>query len=276
MANTNAPRKLLVFTDLHLVNEGEQIIGIDPFMRFAEGLHHALSQHPDAVGILIMGDLTHQGRTAQFQRLKAKLDGLPLPVTLMLGNHDNRAVFRKVFPDAPVTSAGHVQTMQELGDTVLITLDTMDATVTPAHSGILCADRLAWLERALTWADGRQALVAMHHPPVMTGFPGMDGIALQNPEPFRQMLRTYPGPVHVLCGHVHRTISGCAAGLPFTILKSTCHQQPMMLGAADTDHSVDEPGAYGIVLAGPDGIIVHSEDFATAAAATPLRDPFSG
>lgn len=270
-----AASKLLVFTDLHLVSEGDDIIGLDPAARFREGLEHALAQHPDAVRLVIMGDLAHHGRTAQYKRLNALMANVAMPVTYMMGNHDNRDVFRKVFPEAEATTGGYLQQMVDLGDTCLIALDTNERKPVPQHSGRLCAERLAWLEHALAWANGRQVVVAMHHPPLKTGFVGMDGIALQDPAPFRDMLKAYPGEVHLLCGHVHRTVSGRAHGLSFTLFKSPCHQQPMTLALDGTEHSVDEPGAYGIVLCGPDGIIVHSEDFATAAAATPLRDGYS-
>ena len=267
--------KLLVFTDLHLLGEGETIIGLDPSARFAEGLAHALAQHPDAARLVLMGDLTHHGRTIQYAELERLLQGVPLPITYMLGNHDNRRVFHTRFPQAEVTAQGHVQQMVDIGSACLITLDTLDPESEPHHAGLLCADQLEWLERALAWADGRNVVVAMHHPPVMTGFPGMDRIALQQPEILQAILGGYKGMLHVICGHVHRTISGRSRGLSFTCFKSPCHQQPMTLGAAETDHSVDEPGAYGILLCSPDGIIAHTEDFGPAAAATPLRDPSS-
>lgn len=35
----------------------------------------------------------------------------------------------------------------------------------------------------------------------------------------------------------------------------------MPFAAEDTTLSVDEPGAYGIVLLRPDGVLVHTEDY---------------
>lgn len=268
--------KLLVFTDLHLVDQGETIIGIDPYLRFRDALHHALSSHPDATRLVLMGDLTHQGRTSQYARLADLLKNVPIPVSFMMGNHDNRDAFLRQFPDAEVTPQGHVQQMVDLGDTCLITLDTLETTAEPHHSGALCADRLAWLDRALLWAAGRQVIIALHHPPFATGFDGMDRIALNDPDPLRDRLVAYEGNIHLLCGHVHRTISGNSHGLSFTIFKSPAHQMPMMLGETGTSHSTDEPGAYGIVLFGPDCIIAHTEDFALADRAAAVHDPFSG
>jgi len=261
-------QKIIVFTDLHFVDDGETIINLDPARRFAEGLEHALTHHPDAARIVIMGDLTHHGRTAQYNHLRQVLAGAPIPVSFMLGNHDNRRVFRKAFPEAPHTSTGHIQEMIDLGPACLITLDSFNADAEPPHSGSLCTDRLNWLDQALAWANDKPVIVAIHHPPFAIGFPGMDKIALQNPEPLLERLRAYSAPVHLLCGHVHRTISGVAHGLPFTVLKSPCHQMPMLLKEDGSAHSVDEPGAYGIVLINPDSIVVHTEDFVTAAAAT--------
>jgi 3',5'-cyclic AMP phosphodiesterase CpdA len=264
--------KFLVFSDLHLVEDGVEIIGLDPLARFRDGLEHALAQHPDASRLVLLGDLTHHGRTAQYQRLRDALDGLALPISFLLGNHDNRATFRRVFAEVEATSSGHIQQMVDLGPACLITLDTLDDHADPKHSGRLCADRLAWLERALTWAAGRPVVVALHHPPFATGFAGMDAIALQDPAPLYALLKGYPGAVQLLCGHIHRTISGQAEGLPFSVFKSPCDQMPMRLGDAGSAHSVAEPGAYGIVLVGAGGVIVHSEDFAIAAAASLAQD----
>ncbi len=270
-AMENRPKKLLIFSDIHLVNQGETIIGLDPYDRFRAGLAHAISTHPDADRIILLGDLAHEGRSAQYAQLAKLLQDIDIPISFMMGNHDNRAVFLRQFPQTDVTSDGFIQQMIDLGDTCLFTLDTLDPPTGPHHAGALCVQRLAWLDQALAWANGRQIIVALHHPPFATGFTGMDRIALQNPDALYDRLTKYAGEVHLLCGHIHRTISGRAKGLSFTIFKSTCDQMPMLLGEAGSAHSVAEPGAYGIVLADNDGIIVHTEDFTLENAAPTLR-----
>ncbi len=264
--------KTLVFSDLHLVEDGGDIIGLDPLFQFSEGLAHALSLHPDASRIVLLGDLTHHGRVAQYERLRGALEGLTLPVSFLLGNHDDRANFRSVFPQADVTAQGHVQQVVEMGPACLISLDTLDDEADPLHSGRLDADQLEWLEQVLAQAAGRPVCLAMHHPPFATGFTGMDAIALQEPDRLLALLKAYSGTIHLLCGHVHRTISGHVDGLPFTIFKSPCHQMPMRLGDEGSAHSVAEPGAYGIVLTSASSVVVHTEDFAIAAAATATQD----
>ncbi|NNK77516.1 MAG: phosphodiesterase [Litoreibacter sp.] len=266
--------KLLVFTDLHIVAEGETIIDLEPIARFEEGLAHALANHGDADQIILLGDLTHFGEPAAYQRLAEALGEVDIPVTLMMGNHDRRAAFLEVFPDTPVTAHGHVQEVIELGDTVLITLDTLYGPPYPEgqNSGYLCEDRLAWLEAQLERARDKRVLLFCHHPLCDVGFPGMDAIQLANAADLLKLLTRFRNVAHIFNGHVHRTIHGSAGGIPFTIFKSPCHQMPLDFQGESSALSVDEPGAYGIILLKRSGVIVHSEDFALAASRKVTQD----
>ncbi|MEM6579574.1 MAG: metallophosphoesterase, partial [Pseudomonadota bacterium] len=197
-------QKVLVFTDPHIVPEGETIIGLDPGARLAQGLQHAIAHHADAAAVIVTGDLTHHGTGEEYARLKKILSTCPIPLTLTLGNHDRRAAFCATFPETP-TSDGFVQSVVDLDDTRLIVLDTLDEETTDLHSGRLCDRRLGWLEGALKGAGGRRVILFLHHPPASTGFPNMDAIALRDPERLARVLAPYPNVVHIIAGHVHRT-----------------------------------------------------------------------
>lgn len=266
--------KLLVLTDLHIVPEGETVMGLDPGARLTAVLNHALARHADATALIITGDLTHHGTGAEYRRLAGLLAGLPLPVILMIGNHDRRAPFQAAFADAPRSESGHVQGILDLPHHRIITLDTLDGPPYPRghHAGRLCDARLAWLKAALAGAQGRTCLVFAHHPPFPVGIPGMDAIALAEGDALLAMLAAHR-PVHLFCGHVHRTISGSAGGVGWTMFKSTCHQGPLDLTTPDSSLSIDEPGAYGVLLLPPGGVIAHSEDVLPAQPA--IRDPAS-
>ncbi|MEL6960489.1 MAG: phosphodiesterase [Pseudomonadota bacterium] len=251
-------KKVLVLTDLHLKARGGTIIGLDPVTRFEEALQAATSAHPDAAAVILTGDLTHSGRVEEYEVLRDVLRTCPSPVHLMLGNHDNRATFRSVFPKHPVTPDGHVQQVIDLGGHRLILLDTFDDAPDPPHAGRLCDRRLAWLKAALDGADGRQPVVFAHHPPMTVGIAGMDPIRLTNGETLLSLLA--PTSAHLVCGHLHRTVSGVARGVPFTIFKSTCHQGLLDLDDPDSTLSVAEPAAYGLLLLTPGQVIAHSED----------------
>ncbi|QXT41237.1 metallophosphoesterase [Gymnodinialimonas ceratoperidinii] len=262
--------KALIFTDLHITPPGETIIGLDPLARFAEGLAHALARHPDAQHIILLGDLAHSGDPAAYARLVPLLADCPIPVTVTMGNHDLRAPLRAALPGS-FNAEGFAQHARDLGPLRLLVLDTHDYEdrAPLEQDGWLCEARLAWLDAELTRAaeDGKDVVVFAHHPPCPVGFWAMDAIGLANSEALLSRLHAAPHVRHLVCGHIHRTIHASAANpaggaLPVTILKSPCHQIPMILGQSTFADSVDEPGAYGILLALRNTVVVHSEDFA--------------
>lgn len=254
--------KALIFTDLHIVAEGQTIIGLDPLSRFRDGLAHAIARHPDAQHLILLGDLTHNGLPEEYARLTAALADCPIPVTVTMGNHDTRAGLQAAFPQ----NGPFAQSALDLGALRLLILDThdYDNNAPLEHDGWLCETRLAWLEAELARAaaDGKDVVVFAHHPPCPTGFWAMDAIGLANADALLSRLHASPHVRHLICGHIHRTIHASAGGLPVSILKSPCHQIPMILGQGTFADSVDEPGAYGILLSLSDTVVLHSEDFA--------------
>lgn len=268
--------KIIVFSDIHIVEEGQKILGLDTLVQFETGLRHALKKQPDVDRIMIVGDLTHHGRIPQYERLKELLDQIDLPIHLMLGNHDRRDTFLEVFPDAPVAD-GFVQEVIDLGETHLITLDTLDGPPYREghHAGRLCQKRLDWLDGMLTKAGGKPVILFAHHPPYKTGFPGMDRIRLLNDDELLDLILAHQNVTMMINGHVHRTISGQVRGIPYAMFKGPSHQMPMDMKGTSSASSVIEPGAYGILcLAGSD-VVVHTEDFEIAAQSEVTLDPHS-
>lgn len=260
-------RKILVMTDIHIRANQRTIIGLDPVVQFQDALSHAAEHHPDAEHLILMGDLTHSGDPAEFDQLKDAVAGYPIPITYMLGNHDRRDTFAAAFPDAKMTPSNHLQTRIDLGNDVLLCLDTLDGPPYPKHhhSGIFCTDRLQWLNEQLFDCADRRVSLFLHHPPMNVGFPGMDSIKLKNGDDLFSITQKHPEIRHLFAGHIHRTISGHTNGIGFTVFKSTCHQMPMDLSGKDPSASVAEPAAYGIVLFDHDSIIAHTEDYQIAA-----------
>lgn len=253
--------KILVMTDIHITKAGVDIIGLDPLSRFQKVCDAALAEHSDAEMLILMGDLTHHGEIEENERLKSVLDTIPLRNVPMLGNHDRRDAFLSVFSNATVDRHGFVQNIIDLPEHRLITLDTLDGPPYPKghHEGRLCEKRMAWLTDALDGAGDRTPLIFAHHPPFDTGIIGMDAIKLSNGKALLDLLAKYSG-VHLFCGHVHRTISGQSRGVPWTMFKGPCHQGVLDLKTADSSLSIDEPGAYGLLLLSQDGVVAHSQD----------------
>lgn len=266
---------IIIFSDPHMVPAGRTIAGIDPAARLAAGIVHANERHGDADRAVVLGDLTHDGDAASCERIAGLLDRLTPPVSIIPGNHDDRAALRAAFPGAPVDASGFLQQVIDLPEARLILLDTLhpgSGEPKTTDGGRLCEARMAWLEARLaeSHSAGRPVQILMHHPPHATGFANMDAIMLEDGPAFYDLLARYPVVRHIVCGHVHRTISGSHRGIAFTVFKSTAHQQPGIFGDDDSSLSVDEPAAYGLLQIGPEGVRAHSEDFELAVA-QPVR-----
>ena len=253
-------QKLIFLSDPHITEPGELIIGLDPAERLQAVLDAALTDHGDAEAIVLLGDLTHHGTAAEYARLKPLLDRLPVPVIPMLGNHDRREAFREVFKAAP-DADGFVQSIYDFEQTRLITLDSLNGPPYPDghHSGRLCEARLQFLDNALSDRGDRHAIVCIHHPPFDTGIIGMDIIKLADGDVFLDLLASH-GNLHLVCGHVHRTISGSRRGVPWSMFKSPCHQGVLELVDPNSHLSSNEPAAYGLALATESGVVIHSVD----------------
>ncbi|MEM7240889.1 MAG: phosphodiesterase [Pseudomonadota bacterium] len=256
-------RKLLILTDIHVKMPGQEIIGIETSARFKEALSHAIAHQPDAERLIILGDLAHAGKAEEYQTVKEALSDVPIPVHLMLGNHDNRDAFQDTFPHAPKDENGFVQHVIDLGDVAAILMDSLDGPPfrKSHHAGKLCEHRLEWLDAQIATHPDKTIMLCIHHPPFAVGFPGMDAIGLTDGTNFLDRLHNYPNPIHILTGHVHRSVSGIAHGTSYTMLKSIAHQMPLVFDTDDPSISIREPGAYGVILIDGPNIIAHSEDF---------------
>jgi hypothetical protein len=88
----------------------------------------------------------------------------------------------------------------------------------------------------------------------------MDNIGLNNGDSFNNIIRANRAVSMVIAGHVHRTILGTSGGKPCAVLKSPCHQMPLDLYGENSSSSVDEPGAYGLLLLGNNSPVLLTED----------------
>lgn len=255
--------KIIILTDPHICDEGQTIIGLNPSFQFEKALNHINKYHSNANRLVITGDLTNSGTLSQYNIIRNILKSNRIPTTLMLGNHDNRDNFRKIFWDYPTDPHGFIQAKESISTKKLIFLDTLlgPPDLAEEHFGEICEERYNWLEKQLQTLSKDKIILFMHHPPFNVGFPGMDKIKLKDSDQFMNFIKRFPNLLHVVCGHIHRTISGNVQGKSFSIFKSTCHQMPMQQSSIKSSLSVAEPPAYGMLLINDTDIITHSVDF---------------
>lgn len=249
-------KKILLMSDIHITEPGVDIIGLDPTTRFRDCLEHASLHHADASHLFLMGDLTHNGLVTEYKILKKVLQNQPFPTTLMLGNHDRRDAFLEVFTKL-TTRFQHGSI--NFGKSTILYLDTLDEDAKNKHGGLICEERLQWLKATLSLENGPIILLAHHHM-LTSGFDGMDEINLQNGRQVADIIASSKRCQMVINGHIHRIIVSTYKGVTHTMIKSPCHQMPMVLGAGTSRLSIAEPGGYGLLLLDEETPLLHHID----------------
>lgn len=189
----------------------------------------ALDLQPDLM--LVTGDLTEHGDEGSARRLAEMLRTLPYPVHVIPGNHDTRDALRAAF--APPEHDGFIQYVLDHGTLRIVLLDTLE----PGRAGgAFCEVRARWLVETLDAAPDRPTLVALHHPPFNCG---VDWIAARRDEPWVQRIeaavRGRKNIVSMICGHVHRPITGRCAGVPVEIAPSVAPGLALTLSPVDPE-----------------------------------------
>ena len=214
----------------------------DPHIRVGpddEGSAAALARSVDAVlaltplpqAVLVTGDLADHATAAEYERFAELVAPLPMPVHVLPGNHDEL--------DWPGP-----HTVDCDGTRVVL----CDTHIPGRDDGRLDID---WLEAELTIAA--PTIVAMHHPPILTGIGGLDAIGLPEPEraALAELLARSPHVVRVIAGHVHRTAASILGGCAVTTCASTNLQAKLELGS---------PGFT--IVPEPPAFLVHTGDVA--------------
>jgi len=203
------PFLLLQLSDSHIgATWGEG----DPLRQTAATVEHIrrLPDRPDA--IVITGDLADSGDAAQYVALSDLLDQLGVPCYALPGNHDDREALRTHF-GLDGEAAAPVSYSVQIGPLRLVILDS---TKLGQDGGELDEVRLSWLDRELSAAPEQPTMVAMHHPPLLTGAPAWDRIGIPEPErvALGRVLERHSQVRLVVGGHLHRTIASRLAGRP--------------------------------------------------------------
>ena len=255
--------KIIHFSDIHIHNQ--LVLGQDSIGRFQKALNHLSKNHLDSDLFVISGDLTHHGKIQSYKKLKEMIDSVKLPKhlfpKLIIGNHDNREIFKSYFTEVPLDENGFVQYEQDFNEKRFIFMDT---NLEKTHQGHYCEKRMVWLEKKLNLAsiEKKNVYLFMHHNPVALVEEESDYLGIQEKKELKKLLSKYCNLIkHIFFGHQHLTVSGNLLGISFSAPRSISHplvtnyDKKYRLGTANT-----EPN-YNIILIKNDSLIVHTEDF---------------
>jgi Icc protein len=157
-----------------------------------------------------------------------------MPVHVLPGNHDHREILSEHF-ETPARYA------VDVGELRLVVCDT---TLPGRMEGSLDRERRDWLAAQLDAADGRPVVVAMHHPPLLTGITVLDEIGLPAADraALGELLARSPHVRRVVAGHVHRAAFGVLGGCGVVTAPSTNLQARLEIGAQAFDFAPEPPG----------------------------------
>ncbi|MEE2689064.1 MAG: phosphodiesterase [Pseudomonadota bacterium] len=264
--------KFIHATDTHLVPPGDMLCALHPAKRLSKLVAQVNQSDNDAEFLVLTGDLSYHGMEPAYRALREILSKLSIPFHLLIGNHDDRESFKRIFPETATDEGGFVQYVVEYNAGVFIMLDTVEHE--QSH-GRLCPARLSWLEEQLSRHPDRPVYLFLHHPPFKIGINSLDNCMLHDPEPLGQLLKRHGGVKHIFYGHVHRPISGSWLGIPATTLPGTNHQVGLYLGSESDMAGSHEPPAYGVCLINDDSVVVHMRNFLDDSPRFKLSDPSS-
>jgi 3',5'-cyclic-AMP phosphodiesterase len=201
----------------------------------------ALPQRPDAV--LVSGDLADHAADAEYEEVRRALASIDAPAYVLPGNHDDRRTLRRHF-DVPGVDGDAVQYSVDLGPLRLVVLDTTRPGEDP---GALDAERLDWLESELAAAPTSPTLVAMHHPPLVTGVPGWDdfGLPAADRRALGRVVERHPQVRRLAAGHVHRVMTAELAGAPVLTAPSTYVQARPDFASGEIEWT-NEPSGFAL------------------------------
>ena len=254
--------KLIWFSDLHFKSNGLEV-DHDPRVRLDAVIEYVGAHHSDAQACVISGDMVEDASPKIYADLATRLKRLPCRVLPMVGNHDERSLFRAVLPLPDSAQEDFVQYAVQLGGLRVICLDT---STEGSSDGSFCGAREAWLRDELARDQATPTVVFCHHPPLDLGFPMLDPTRVPNGDVILDLLSGALNVRQLFFGHVHRPALGVVQGLPYASIHSVLYQAPPPIPAWNWDGFTPalEAPDIGVITLIDDVLQVRFEPFCDA------------
>ena len=182
----------------------------------------AMDPPPDA--LLVTGDVADVPGPEVYARARELLERPGLPLLAIPGNHDDRDELVAAFGPLPVVATAGA--LRVVG---------VDTSLAGRADGRLDAEALDLLDAELEREPDVPTVVAMHHPPVLTGVRSLDAIGLPAGDraALAGLLSRHPQVQTVACGHVHRTMATALGGAAVLVCPGVSSQLRLDLRPED-------------------------------------------
>lgn len=217
------PSDVLQLTDLHLLADPDatlkgictrdSLVAVLQFVR-----ERCRAGEWDFDQILLTGDLAHDEKLESYEALRELLGDWVSRCRLIPGNHDDRRLIRRVFPELISSGDGFVSFSVETAGWRLIGLDShVDGEV----HGRIDKTQLQWLAAELATHMAQPTILFIHHPPVSVHSDWLDCIGLRDAEELIDVIRSFSQVRAVSAGHVHQEFSEAVDGVQMLTTPST-------------------------------------------------------
>jgi 3',5'-cyclic AMP phosphodiesterase CpdA len=256
---------LAQITDTHVLAPGETQY-LDNNQLLTEAIRSLNDEDPGPDAVLGTGDLTNWARPDQYEQLAALIEPLAAPFLPLVGNHDDRDLMRRTFPHVPWADTEHASWVTTVGDVTVVGLDSSD----PGHHGAAFDDdRATWLDSTLASSGEQPVVLALHHPPFITGIAWMDAFGFRNLDRLQGLIGDHAGRIaRIVSGHIHRQVVTTVAGVTASICPATVHHVALDLTPASTPSIICDPRGYQLHLVDGGDVVTHTRYIDTG------QDPF--
>ena len=186
--------KITQITDLHIGQEGEDTYEVDVRTNFLGLLEQITTTPPDH--LVITGDLCYRNGDEDIYRwISAQLSPLAFSYSVISGNHDDPVLLAEAFGITHLLRDGELYYRQDIGEQACLFMDSTSGIISPAQ--------FHWLNAQLSSLN-KEVLIFIHHPPLPSGVPFMDGQhRLRNRDELIGVLLGYQGQIYTFSGHYH-------------------------------------------------------------------------
>ncbi|MGA3845855.1 metallophosphoesterase [Ralstonia nicotianae] len=220
-ARGNKTVTVVQITDPHLfADRDSELMGYRTYPMLSKTID-AIRGHdfrPDAC--FLTGDISQDESADSYELARFELERLGIPVFWIPGNHDDRGRAEAVFGQSERI---HRLSKLTTGDWDFIHLETCRRGADEGYLSDPDFERFVSDVEASAGA-GKQIAVVMHHHPVPTQTPLLDGYMLQDGERLLSFLDDHRQVRLVICGHVHGDYQLQYGSQTIEVCPATCFQ----------------------------------------------------
>ena len=246
---------VLHLSDTHFV-AGDELYGdVDSEGHLAQLFSEVEASGARPEAIVFTGDLADKGEAGAYAKLRAIIEPaaarLGAEVIWVMGNHDDRATFRRELLGQLPTS-NPIDRVYDINGLRIIALDS---TVPGHHYGSVSSEQLDWLAEELSVPAPHGTILAMHHPPVPSVLDLAVLVELREQDELADVIRG-SDIRSIIAGHLHYSTTSTFAGVPVSVASATCYTQDLNVPVGGT-RGRDGAQSFNLVHV-YDDVVLHS------------------